>query len=326
MISANFVDLDKFYGALFNFTRNKSELLPNNLDGSQLNPYTDAANSDVWESALSADSRFRSRINAFARAVNMGATYIGLKSVAEAVLSCEVDLVESWTKVDTLNTNNTIVTPVGLGWGQIKAQFTTWGNINVSYGTLTGDQFGQGNTPAGNRGEVVFTPRRLITTEESYQLAQVLRILRPSNVQVTISQQKNQTTTSVPIRNLASDSENWTIQTRVTPALNLATGPEGLYQNAGPYSVARPVFSEFTGETWSYNPNVVKASSYQMQNNSITTTVNDQTIVYQDNTSHTYTALDGLLDARQAVSARLSGDGIVTAFPYAGDRFLFSTG
>jgi hypothetical protein len=320
---ANFVDLDAFYGALFNFRRNGVERMPQNLDGSTINPLTDAANSDIWDDVLSRDARFRSRIYQLARAINMGGSYAGLRGVAEAILSVEVDLVESWVKVDALAVNNSLITPTAKTYGQMVSQFSTWGNIAASYGALSGGQFGNGNTPQGNRGELVFTPRRIISAEESYQLMQVLQVLKPAHTQVTIANVTNQAMSPITPRSLAADSENWTIQSRITPANKLVQPIVPLYNNAGPYSSARPVFSEYVGESWSYNANVVKSVSYKMQNNVVTQQGNDETIIYQDGQQHQYKVSDGLMDTHKAISARLSGDGVVTTYPYAGNRVQY---
>lgn len=322
---ANFVDLDAFYGAIFNLSRNSAEKMPLNLDGTTINPLTDAANSDIWDDVQSRDARYRSRIYQLARAINMGGTYYGLVAVAEAILSDSVDLVESWIKVDLLSNNGNLIYPSGLTFGQITAQLVTYGNIHLSYSGIAGGQFGAGNTPIGNRGELVFTPRRIISPEEKYQLMQVLSILCPSNCQVTIADNKNQSSIGVSPRNVSSDSEDWIIQNRVTPALNLIQPTEPLYSNAGPYSVARPVFSEYVGEAWSYNANIVKSSSYIMQNNATIQQGDDQVIIYSDGVTHIYTGSDGIMDVNQAISARLSGDGVVTTYPYPGNRINYSS-
>ena len=322
---ANFVDLDAFYGALFNFRRNGIERMPTNVDGSTINPLTDSANSDIWDDVLSRDARFRSRIYQLARAINMGGSYAGLRGVAEAILSVEVDLVESWVKVDSQASNNSLITPTAKSFGQMASQFSTWGNVGQSYGALSGGQFGLGNTPQGNRGELVFTPRRIITVEESYQLMQVLQVLKPSHTQVTIANVTNQSSAPIAPRTLAADSENWSIQSRITPAINLVQPVVPLYNNAGPYSSARPVFSEYVGESWSYNANIVKTVSYKMDNYNVTQQGNDEMITYQDGQTHQYKVQDGVMDTNKAISARLSGDGVVTTFPYAGNRVTYQS-
>ena len=321
----SFLDLDKFYGAIFGLQRHLVESMPNNVDGTTVNPYTDLANSDVWDDVLSRDARYRSRLFQLARAVNMGATYPGLKGAAEAVLNCDVDIVESWVKTDLLSNQGNILLKAGETYFNIASQSVTYGNVKQSYGSIQGSQFGNGQLPAGNRGELIFTPHRVITLEERYQLSQVLNTLKPSHVQVTIAAEQVENSTAITPRGFSSDSENWQIQSRVTPALNLINPVIPIYNNTGPYSQARPVYSEYSGESWTYNSNVVRATSYRLDGTQQSVVKDEEIINYSDNTSHVYAAPDGVRDVRQAIALRLSGDGPVTSMPYVGNRINYST-
>jgi hypothetical protein len=60
-----------------------------------------------------------------------------------------------------------------------------------------------------------------------------------------------------------------------------------------------------------------------MQNNVVTQQGDDETIVYQDGQQHLYQVSDGLMDTHKAISARLSGDGVVTTYPYPGNRIQY---
>jgi hypothetical protein len=62
---SHFYNLDRFYGPLFNVTRNADEVL-------DFDPYTQAATRDQWARAHSKDSSYRSRIEQFARALLYG--------------------------------------------------------------------------------------------------------------------------------------------------------------------------------------------------------------------------------------------------------------
>lgn len=315
-----FTDLDSFYGALFNFNRYGIEGMPLKSDGTKLNPFTDIATPELWDDALSRDARYRSRVFQVARAINMGGSVSGIRGVCEALLSSEVDLVESWERVDLQFQNKSISAPTGLTFGNISAQYVKWGQFLKSYNFAEGGQFGAGIAPVGNRSEVVITPRRLISNEEKVQLQKVLRTIRPSHVQITLGTQLNQTTSEIPARSYFSDSEDWDVVVRVTPATDLNQPTDPLYADAGPYSVARPVFSEYSGEAWTNNPNVVRTYSYQIVDGQVTSTPSTETIVYQDQTTHQYAPSDGVMDTRQALAERLSGDGVVTVFPYVGNR------
>lgn len=323
LAGTNFVDLDAFYGALFGMTRDVTELMPTNTDGSTLNPMTDVAPADVWDSAQSADSRYRSRIYALARAINMGATLPGLRAVAEAILNISVDIFESWVKVDLLSSNQISATG-GFQYGYIKAQFVTYHNINsLSYNYLEGSQFGAGNTPTGNRGEVIFTPRRIITQQEAFQLAQVLRVLKPSGIQITISSSPSSSYAKVPALNFYSDSENWTVVSQVNPNILINQGTSTLYPQSTSDTSSRPAFSAYEGEAWTYNPSIVKVSSYELTNDNLPVSnpvPTDQTVAYADGVVHTYVASDAVMDTYQALAKRTSADGVMTAYPYQGNR------
>jgi hypothetical protein len=315
-----FTDLDAFYGALFNFNRYAIESMPLNTDGTQLDPYTDVATIEQWDDVLSRDARYRSRIFQVARAINMGASISGIRGVCESLLSTEVDIVESWKTVDMSYRNTSLSAPAGLTYGNIKAQYVTNIGFYKSYNFAEGGQFGAGIAPVGNRSEVVITPRRLITNEEKVQLLKVLATIRPSHVQITLGTQLNQNVSQVPARSYFSDSEDWDVVTRVTPSTDLNQPTDSLYSGAGSYSVARPVFSEYSGEAWTNNPNIVKAYSYQIVDGATTTNTSTETVVFQDQTNHTYAPTDSVMDTRQALAERLSGDGVVTVYPYVGTR------
>lgn len=322
---SSFLDLDQFYGAIFGLQRHSIEAMPLNQDGTVVDPYTDLANSDLWDEIRSRDARYRSRIHQLAKAINMGATYQGMKAVAEAVLSCDVTLVEAWATADTINQHQTIQLPAGNTFGMIESQYRTYGGIKGTYGSLSGTQFGQGNLPLGARSEVIFTPQRIITDEERYQLQHVLEVLSPSNVMVTIAAPKVVNTSTVNPRVLAADSENWQVQSRITPAVGLIDPTTPIYDNAGPYSQARPAFSEYSGEKWTYNPTIARTTSYQVRGDFKTINKNEETIVYRDGSRHVYSSADSVMDTRQALAQRLSGEGSVTAMPYSAARANFET-
>lgn len=315
-----FADLDSFYGALFNFNRNSIESMPLKSDGTKLNPYTDVAPIEDWDDALSRDARYRSRVFQVARAINMGGSISGIRGVCEALLSAEVDIVESWRTVDMSYQNTSLAAPTGLTFGNIAAQYGKYQGFFKSYNFAEGGQYGAGISPVGNRSEVVITPRRLVSDEEKFELQKVLRTIRPSHTQITIGSRLNQTTSDVPARSYFSDSEDWDVVPRITPATGLNQPTVPLYDNAGDYSVARPVFSEYSGEAWSNNPNIVKTYAYRVVDGQSTAIPSVETIIYQDQSNHIYAPADSVMDTRQALGERLSGDGVVTVYPYVGIR------
>jgi hypothetical protein len=89
----HFFDLDRFYGALFGVQRRAAEII-------SIDPYADTATAEEWEAIHSKDASYRSRIMQFAKAINYGPTPIGMELIAEALLSVDVDIYESYRDVD----------------------------------------------------------------------------------------------------------------------------------------------------------------------------------------------------------------------------------
>lgn len=91
--STHFYDLDRFYGALFGAQRLRAERLP-------LNPMTSVGTSDEWDQIHGADTSFRERVHALAKAIPLGATVPGMKTAAEAVTSVPCEVIETWRSLD----------------------------------------------------------------------------------------------------------------------------------------------------------------------------------------------------------------------------------
>lgn len=316
-----FLDLDTFYGAVFGLQRRTIETMPVNDDGTVVNPYTDVATSDVWDQAAAADASYRARLFNMARAINLGATYAGLKGVAEAILSCEVDLSESWAKTDFLSLQGNIVLPTSFTYGQVTSTLITYGGIEPrTYGDLTGQIFGSGDLPAGNRGEIVITPHRGITQEERYQLQHVLNAIKPAHTMVTVGDATIESISTVPLRGLGADTSYWQIENRVTQSSSIINPPIPIYLHSTAIQTARPAFGDYSGEQWSSVSNVAQTKSYRLDFNNEFVTNDDENVVYLDGTSHNYASADGVKDAHQAAAVRLSGEGVVSVMPFTQNR------
>jgi hypothetical protein len=314
----SFIDLDRFYGAIFGLHRQAIELMPKNTDGTQVNPYTDLAPSDVWDQAISADARYRARLAQLVAAIGMGATLIGLKTAAESIVNDDVDVTESWVRVDYGYDQSQVPTPTNHTYGQLQTDYSNWGGLKTTtYGQLTGTIFGIGQLPAGVRSEVIFTPRRPITVEEKFQLQMVLNKLKPAGVTVTVGSAQVASKANVPARRIFSDSEEWQVHSRVTPAIGLVSPTKPIYPNANNYTISRPALANYSGEKWSYNGTVVDTTSYRRAYGDVLAPINNESITYTDTHSHVYKAPDGLKDTRAAMSARLSGEGAVTTMPFS---------
>lgn len=316
----HFLDLDGFWGALFALPRSSVEAMPTNDDGSPFDPFTQSATSDTWDQISASDGTYRSRISQFARAVNTGATYFGIIAAAEAILGIEVELMEAWTLADQIPPGTTPSVIAGNSWLAVRSLYPTWGALSgASFSTLEGGiQIDGEQSPLGNRGEVFLRPKRAISLEEKYELGLALKQLLPSGVLLTIFEEGLSTQQSVPASSYYSDSENWNVVSVVTERPGLVAPGTDIYPNQS----ARPAFSQYTGEAWTYNSRVSGVQSYTMTDDVIdSTSIGDfDTVTFLDGTSHSYLPVDGVMTPYQSMAARAASDGVLTAYPYSGAR------
>jgi hypothetical protein len=326
----HFLDLDRFYGALFGVKRTQSELMPDFGTLSQpavFNPYTDAAGSDVWDDVHSRDASYRDRLIKFARAIPHGASYTGLKAAAEALLNVECEVYESWTWVDEAAAAATQAPVLVYTWTSVKSSYPTWSKITGgghTWGQLTGKTSAAGSflgrTGQKNRGEVLIQPKRQIQKDEQYEVVRVLDRLKPAGTQITVDPDGLAIHQPVPLRAVAADSEHWEIIYRTTanPVLVAPEPTKPIYPEPDPKKCQpRPALSGYQGEKWCHNNDIVKCHSYRMIGLSIVTTVNFDTRIFIDRSSKSYHASLSILSGSVVASARSSADGIMTAFPFA---------
>lgn len=325
----HFLDLDRFYGALFGVKRTATELVPDfgalglpaNFD-----PYTDAAGNDAWDDLHSRDANYRDRLIKFARALPLGGTYAGLRAAAEAMLSVECEVYESWTWVDEQNAA-TVSTPVLVyTWSALTQLNPTWGQAstgntwaNMTGGASAGTYF-LGRTGQRNRGEVLIQPKRQIRPDEQYQTMRVMDRLKPAGVQVTVDPEGLAVHSPVPLRAVAADSEHWEVIYKTTPAPALVSpvANEPVYPQPDPEEQQpRPCFSGYQGEKWCYNNDVSKIHSYRMISRVVITATNYATIVFKDGTSRSYLTSLAMLDGAAVQAARAVADGVLTSLGYS---------
>ena len=321
MAGANFLDLDSFWGALFGSFRMSDEALPE-VNGAMLNPATTAADPDTWESARSRDGKFRSRIIQLAQAFAYGATYDGVRMAAEAVLGCEVDVVESWALADTLPTLHASTLQAN-SYFIVNSQYHTYGGMHdVKWGSLQGGVPVPGNTPLGNRGEVVITPKRPISDEERIQVADVLAKLAPVGVVVTVLPTPVVANHEILPRFIYADSTDWSVASSVAAYQGLADVDAIYPAVADAVMGSRPAMSNYSGERWAYNSRVASVNAYTMVNGAQTSVTEDvQYVVFADGTFQKYAAQDALLDPKQASLARAASEGVLINYPYSAERF-----
>lgn len=329
----HFLDLDRFYGALFGIRRTQAELQPD----FEFNPYTDATTEEEWDDLHSRDASYRDRLVKFVRAIPYGASYIGLRSMIEALISADCEIYEAWNWIDEQDE----------GVMQDATLVYTWSFLE-SVGTfeqlerLTWGDWGGGTTPfigrtgQRNRSEWIIHPKRPLTVDEQYQLTRVINTFKPVGTQFTVNNTGLEIHSPLAIRAVAASSEYWEVKSSVIPNANMKYNPyiqskrkaitkSGVFDN--PFDPAslqkmdtrRPAFSQYQGEEWSYNADVLTASSYTIGGAS-TTASDDELVIFPDGTTRTYQASDGLMTPASAESARLAADGIMTSGAYADSR------
>lgn len=325
----HFLDLDRFYGALFGIKRTQAELMPDfgTLDEPAIfDPYTDAAGSDAWDDVHSRDASYRDRLIKFAKALPLGGTYAGLRAAAEALFSVECEIYESWIWVDEQNAAASQPPVLIYTYTSVGLVYPDWASIerNHTWKDLTGSGGGTfflGRTGQKNRGEVVIQPKRQIRPDEHYQAIRVLERIKPAGTQVTVDPEGLAIHQSVPIRAVASDSEYWEIIYKTTPAPNLVspTPSKPVYPQPDPKKCQpRPCFSGYQGEKWCYNGEISRVVSYQMLGISIVTSVNFETVVFKSGISKSFVASWGLMDGGQALASRSVSSGVMTSYAYVG--------
>lgn len=312
----HFLDLDHFYGALFGIQRTQGEAYTDQ----NFNPYLDAADPEGWDEIQSKDSAYRSRLISFAKAIPLGATYIGLKSMAEALLSAPCEIYESWALVEE-NLENA-VTPGVLTYtyGAIESTVVKWGSMEgTTWSTWGGSNITQVSRLGLNtRSDFVVQPKRDITRAEHYQLVRVLERFKPAGSQFIIDPRGVALHAPITPRNIAADSEYWEVIATITPNPNLVV------PRSSPYSLIRrqprPAFSQYQSEEWSYNGEVNTVTSYVMESGNLVSRGDDELVTYADGKQHRYIAKDAVMSSAQALSARLVSDGVLTTGAYSTTR------
>lgn len=283
----HFYDLDRFYGAIFGATRNLDEILT--VDTS-----TSTATTEEWDQTSVSDSSYRQRVFNLAAAINMGATYPGIQSAAEALIQTDVDLYEAWELLDAYG-------PGGPGrdfddlealgaWDAIEAlddgpDRPTWEEVS--------DVTTVGRTGTNSRAEIIVVPKKNYDQvaaeqgqdeadrqrlEDEHSLIRVLKVLKPASTLLTVDSSGIALHTEASITNLHADSNFWYISTQVVPnpALISPTGaayPTSIQQavegvlSSSTHEIPKPPWSIQQEARWSYAPEVNAVRVYTVDGN-----------------------------------------------------------
>lgn len=356
MQSTHFYDLDRFYGAIFGVTRTIGEIL-------WISPNADLATQNEWDQLSDADANFRERIFNLARAINLGATYPGIQSAAEALTQTHVDVYEAWDLLDTYGPGT-----LGNHWDDIEAM-GTWDDIEAQDPTPYRPTYIDlsaavtiGRTGTNNRSEVIVVPRKDYTrildedgpdeeararAEDEHSIIRVLSVLKPASVLLTVDTQGLALYHDAQIASLLADSNFWNIATRTAPR------PDLVSPNGSPYplstqqadqglldsdkrEIPKPPWTVQQGSQWSYAPEMVTVRAFSFQAGSgdtldapgdgpITDAFDEHVITYTDGTREKFSADRAAMDPRRALAARYSSEGLLSAHAYAGDRTKVET-
>ena len=334
---AKFFDLDRFYGPLFGAERTDDEQLP-------INPMdTAVATPAEWDEIEAADGSFRDRMTALAMAIAMGGTVPGLQAAASAVTGVDCDVYESWSMIESAADPG----EAGHTWAEMEG--VTWDDYEgETWGAIEGIPF-YGRSGTLTRSEALIrinkdydsSPRgRAERASDEWALVRVLGRLKPASLLITIDSEGSSSLSPRPISAATSDSTHWEIATFVTPQQTTGTNPYPLsygQQAAGVSATDRrvlpiPPMTTRLGDSWSYGTQVPSCRSYAVQPvnpadftqpgavSDAAAVTDDQTVVWRDGTSTTYSAARGILDPLTAAAARAGSEGVLTAHPYSGDR------
>jgi hypothetical protein len=321
----HFLDLDRFYGALFGIQRAQGE----SYQDVTIDPYTDGTSSEGWNNIHARDASYRSRLVKFAKAIPMGGTYAGLRSMVEALVSADCAIYESWSLVDDYLSG--VGQPIGLVYTFqfLSNSFPTWGDMEGNTWNTwgAGSNLTLGRTGQQTRADFIIQPKRALTQADTYELVRVIGTFKPAGTSFIVNSDGVTVHTQSSIRGVAADSEYWEIVNRVTinpTSLSswTANSTTFAYGEQDPtVAQPRPAFSGYQGEEWAYNGEIKGVVSYSMNpDGSIHKLRDDDAVTFSDGIIQGYPVNNAILPQTQAMSARAISDGVLTAGAYAVSR------
>lgn len=244
-----------------------------------IDAHRDSATDDEWEAINAADASYRSRLEAFTASLSMAGTPSGLAMAASALLGSEVRIYETY-------------------------EFLEMG------GALP---FDSRLPTAGARSEFVVRPLRSITPEEEYQLVRVLTRIKPSDAVMTIDSSFAANFTPVLPARVATSSAYWHVRKTV------AIEPDrahlyARYVEGQPVEQPRHAFSQYQGEAWNYNAEIVGVASYAEDERGVMTQdVNFGRYFDPYGQPHDYVPEKALRDSDEILMGRYVSDGIISS-------------
>jgi len=315
--STHLFDLDAFYGSIFGaYRRSDEDIL--------VDPMLEAQSPAQWDQTVIRDASYRSRVEQFAKAVNLGATKDGIEVAAEALLGVDVEVRESWI-IDDLITNR---------WSSLDG---------INYSVLSENTYRQHESsaplyslsairttgPIKNRHQIRIFPKRKLSLEERWDTARVLDRIKPAGSVVEIDDSGFDAYSDVRIASVVSDSEHWKIRTLISNSLidgiNLY---DELSDSSGEYS-EKPYtpWGEYQGEAWSYITNAPTAVAFTANSDfsdseRVDPSSSALTVQRSITASGTINFLPeySLLPIQSLLSGRSVSEGVSASNPYSGLR------
>lgn len=336
-----FYDLDRFYGALFGIQRKVEELLP-------INPYTEQATAAQWNEIIAADGSYRSRIEQFAKALSLGGTALGMKAVAESILSCQVDILENYTRADNpwqsyediadgfatyddmedetyteLSGSNPIAFQFQQTYDQISTQYSSYEDMeSVTYFQLVYGDFTIDNNEARNL--FVIIPHRAITDSERHNLLRAIHRVKPADSLVEVEMNGPTSLLTVPIFTARASSSEWKVKKRVTPVDGKAS-VYGLNEGDTLEEIPSYATAASIGDEWSYLGDVAAVGSYREETDGSVIQNYFDMMVWDTGPNKVisrYEAAKALKSYGNLLRGRMAQDGNLFAAPF--DRARFS--
>jgi hypothetical protein len=319
----HFLDLDRFYGALFGIKRIDAEVLP----GSTFNPYTDPATSAEWDDLHSRDAGYRDRLIKFAKAIPYGGTYVGMRMMCEALIGAECEIYESWNWIDEQDAGRSQPNVLNYTYQFLNTNVKTYQGMTArTWGNWAGaGQLFTGRTNQRLRSEWMIIPKRPLAIDEQYEIVRVINTFKPIGSSFTVATTGLEIHFPVEIKNVSASSECWEITSTIVPGPNLNYNPYAnplntLEQFAQQYPQSRPVFSGYQGEHWTLNGDITNVTSYVLETEGSTPTNDDELVTFVDGTDRSYQASNGVMTVAQATATQLVSDGVMTSLAYAPAR------
>jgi hypothetical protein len=302
----HFYDLDRFYGPLFGLRRTQDEVL-------DFDPYSQTALAQQWDEATAKDSSFRSRIEQFAKALTYGPTVTGMELIAEALLSVDCDVYESYIQADSsYQTYAELEDQYGEGTpGGFYSDME-----DVSYGTLEGEQLAR--LSGNDRRVFTIRPKRRISLAEAHDLRRVIERVKPADARLLIDVAGIPLHDPLSIQGAVADSVHWEVLSQVAAPQS----PMNPYQvsSGTPVEQPRPPFAGYQGEAWSYNSDLTGISASYRGPDGLSLPLPVQRVTFPDFRVLDFSPEQAVLPRRMVQGGRVVSDAILVAHPYSGPR------